>query len=292
MLPEAWHCALECLAAFERKAGLLFTRTYSFRFIALLLYFSRLQQNVSFYNLIMQEQDYIKGKLKGDTLGQFQQKLLEGDFNFSAKLPDFASENSAVEQAEKELLEEDFFFIQRLKWRDRKAQLRLYGILYPKIEKHILNNSGSLDDAKDFTQETIIKLYKKINENSSKIINLIGFALGIVKNDWLKELHKRKRKSEKLQAISKQNITYEIPELEFEDIENCEEVILKESMKALKPEQKAFIEYYDLNEHSIKETAIYFKMDEGSVRVKATRVRNYLHKKITNHHNFDDCFNK
>ncbi len=240
----------------------------------------------------MKEQDYIKGKLTGDALVQFQQQLIEGDFNFTVELPDMDKPvNEAIfEEAEKELIQEDFFFIQRLKWRDRKAQLSLYGMLYPKIEKHILFNSGSEDDAKDFTQETIIKLYKKINKDDAAITNLVGFAMGILKNDWLKELRRRKIKSEKLPQINAGENSFEIPDEELEDIEDCEKVILKESMEGLKPDQKAFIEYYDLKEHSIKETAIHFRMDEGSVRVKATRVRNYLHKKITNHPDFDDCF--
>jgi len=242
----------------------------------------------------MEEQDYIEGKLKGVALQRFQQKLLEEEFNFSAELPaaNATVDETLFKQAENELLEEDFFFIQRLKWRDRKAQLRLYGMLHPKIEKHILHNSGSVDDAQDVVQETIIKLYKIINEEDSKITSLIGFAMGIVRNDWLKELRKRKRKLENIQGLKGIEITYEEPIDEFEDIEDCEKVILKESMDALKPNQKAFIEYYDLKEHSIKETAIHFKMDEGSIRVKATRVRNYLHKKITDHPNFDDCFKK
>lgn len=242
----------------------------------------------------MEKQDYIEGKLKGEALQQFQQQLLKGAFNFSTKLPDVGStvDESLFAQAEKQLQDEDFFLIQRLKWRDRKAQLYLYGVLHPKIEKHILYHSGSLDDAQDITQETIIKLYKKLNEDANKITNLIGFAMGIVRNDWLKELQKRKKKSDNIQGLVDIESTYEIPEEELEDIEDCEKVILKESMEALKPDQKTFIEYYDLEEHSIKETAIHFEMDEGSVRVKATRVRNYLHKKITNHPDFDDCFKK
>jgi len=242
----------------------------------------------------MEEQNYIQGKLKGKDLLKFQQKLIEGNFNFTSKLPDVSNsiDKSIFELAEEELLKEDFFFIRRLKRGDRKAQLKLYRMLYPKVEKHILFNSGSIDDAQDFTQETIIKLLKKINEDASKITNLVGFALGILRNDWLKELHKRKIKSEKIKGIKGEQQTYEIPDEDIEEIEDCEKVILKECLDALKPEQKAFIEYYDLKEHSIKETALHFKMDEGSVRVKATRVRNYLHKKITNHPQFDDCFKK
>jgi len=167
-------------------------------------------------------------------------------------------------------------------------------VLYPKVEKHILANSGTEEDAKDLTQEVIIKLYQKILTDASRITNLIGFALGILKNDWLKELDKRKRKSDKIQELpeelTKSDVEFE--DVEIAETEDCEKVILKESLEQLKPDQKLFIEYYDLKEHSIKETALHFKMDAGSVRVKATRVRNYLHKKMTNHPQFDDCFKK
>lgn len=244
---------------------------------------------------------YLNGDLNGNQLMEFEQTVRSGDrtsfLNSSIELPHPAIENrilNTVASIEKKLATQDFFFIGQLKRRERPAQKRLYRSLYPKVKKHIMNNSGAEEDAKDFTQEIIIKLYEKIRKPNTRIKTVEGFAYGILKNDWLKELDKRNRTAEKkelLRTEQSRQINHNDEDSDGE-MKDCKKKILKESLDNLRNEQKAFLEYYDLNEHSIKETALHFQMDEGSVKVKANRCRNYLRKKIVKHPNFKDCFNK
>lgn len=240
---------------------------------------------------------YLYGKLKDDKLKQF-----EGDYIIADKI-DFNSHHlnafsideklsAIIDEVETTLKKQDFFFISRLKRRERESQNRLYRTLYPKVKNHILKNSGNEEDAQDFTQDTIIKLYNKLYADDGKITNVIGFALGILRFDWLKELQKRKNKFEKGQKFVDETSeeTYQIEEPETGELGDCKMIILKECMQQLKTDQRAFLQYYDLNNHSIKETALHFNMDEGSVRVKANRCRSYLHKKIVNHPSYEKCF--
>jgi len=200
--------------------------------------------------------------------------------------------NAILEEVETQLQKQDFFFISKLKRRERKSQNRLYRTLFPKVKNHILKNSGNDEDAQDFTQETIIKLYNKLYVDNGKITNVIGFAMGILRNDWLKELQKRKSKFEKGKKFVDETFTdnYQMEEPETGEMGDCKMIILKECLQQLKTDQRNFLEYYDLNNHSIKETALHFNMDEGSVRVKANRCRTYLHKKIVKHPSYKKCF--
>jgi len=241
--------------------------------------------------------NYLYGKLKGDKLKQFEGDYIIADkIDFNSQLLDGFSINeklsAIIDEVETELQKQDFFFISRLKRRERKSQNRLYRMLFPKVRSHILKNSGNDEDAKDFTQDIIIKLYNKLYVDEGKITNVIGFAMGILRNDWLKELQKRKSKFEKGQKFVDETASenYQMEEPETGELGDCKMVILKECLQQLKPEQRNFLEYYDLNSHSIKETALHFNMDEGSVRVKANRCRSYLHKKIVNHPSYKKCF--
>lgn len=244
-------------------------------------------------------EQYLIGKLKGIKLKEFEKDL------YAYTLPDdivlittFDFEHKSalelievIKKTEGRLKKQDFFFIGQLKRRERKAQTRLYDKLYPKIRSHILRNSGDENDVHDFTQEVIIKLYDKLHQDSSKITTLEGFSFGILRNLWLKELEKRKRIGERNVEYGKEQDTFTDPDNDDQDNEAEQRTrILRECMDQLKPDQKDFLEYYDLQGHNIKETALHFQLDEVSVRVRANRCRKYLKNKLLKHPEYNQCF--
>jgi len=243
-------------------------------------------------------EQYLIGKLRGSKLKEFEQTLyaytlsdnvvVVTSFNFEDEsILKMLNDNKAIEE---HLKKQDFFFIGQLKRRTRKAQKRLYDKLYPKIRNHILKNSGDENDVHDFTQEVIIKLYEKLKKDTSKITTLEGFAFGILRNMWLKELEKRKKIGEKNTDYGKHQDTSTDPEEAYNDDAEQRTRILRESMDKLKPEQRDFLEYYDLQSHNIKETALHFELDEVSVRVRANRCRKYLKKKLIEHPEYNKYF--
>lgn len=73
-----------------------------------------------------------------------------------------------------------------------KAFRRLYKY-FPKVEKHILINSGSKEEALDIFQDALIILYQKVqtlDENSP--IKIDGFLVNTCKLLWSNELRKKK----------------------------------------------------------------------------------------------------
>lgn len=240
---------------------------------------------------------YLNGNLKGVQLAEFEQGLYAYTFpddvviitSFDLQSKSALELMEMIGEAETQLKKQDFFFIGQLKRQDRRAQERLYRKLHPKFEKHILKNSGSHDDVNDMLQEVSVKLYKKLREEQPNITTVEGFAFGILKNDWLKELKKRKRRDDEETAYGEQQEVLDVNELDEEE-EDCATRILKESLEQLKPAQREFLIYYDLQGHSVKETALHFEMDERSVRVRAVRCRKYLREKMEKHPDFKECF--
>lgn len=69
----------------------------------------------------------------------------------------------------------------------------LYRTYYPVIERFILANSGSEDDAKDIFQETLLVFNRNLsNENFNLTSSLKTYLYSISKNLWLKSLRGRK----------------------------------------------------------------------------------------------------
>lgn len=244
-------------------------------------------------------EQYLIGELRGNKLKQFEQQLYAYTFpddvviitSFNFESQSAVDILKSISKTQDRLKKQDFFFIGQLKRRERKAQTRLYDKLYPKIRSHILKNSGDENDVHDFTQEVIIKLYDKLKGDTNKITTLEGFAYGILRNIWLKELEKRKRISEKNVEYGSQQATSTDPDEGYENDDAEQRTrILRECMDMLKPDQKDFLEYYDLQSHNIKETALHFELDEVSVRVRANRCRKYLRKKLIEHPEYDQYF--
>lgn len=83
-------------------------------------------------------------------------------------------------------------FIEGLLQNDRLVVEEIYRRFAPGIKRHILQNSGSEDDAADIFQESLIDIY---NQAKYKGLQLIcpfePFLLLVCKRKWLNEIKKR-----------------------------------------------------------------------------------------------------
>lgn len=75
---------------------------------------------------------------------------------------------------------------------DKKLTL-LYQKLFPSIKKLVLENSGTIHEAKDLFQEVIIVVYKNLqNPDFQLTSSLETFCYSVARNKWLYELRKKK----------------------------------------------------------------------------------------------------
>ena len=140
-----------------------------------------------------------------------------------------------------------------IKANDEDALKRMYEDNYSTIEKYVLNNNGTVEDAKDIYQEAFIAMWRNIqldkfypeNENA-----LGGYLYRIAKNKWLDHLRSGHYKKITRMNDSSDNLPEDLlPEEDIEFItevknkfkhlgENCREVLTrfyykKESMRVI-----------------------------------------------------------
>ncbi|MCB9224494.1 MAG: sigma-70 family RNA polymerase sigma factor [Crocinitomicaceae bacterium] len=89
-----------------------------------------------------------------------------------------------------------------------KAFRSLYSY-YPKVEKYILINSGSKEEALDVFQDALVVLYEKVQTlEADTEIKIDGFLINTCKFIWLNELRKKKVRisdEEKLDQLGYEN---------------------------------------------------------------------------------------
>jgi len=82
--------------------------------------------------------------------------------------------------------------IDKIRKQDRKTLSDIYKEIYPMVEKYILENSGSRDDAQDIFQDAFYILIKKVEDTTFELTSKLStFLFGISKNLWLKKLTKK-----------------------------------------------------------------------------------------------------
>lgn len=81
-----------------------------------------------------------------------------------------------------------------LRNKEEGAYAILYKFYYPPVERFVLNNNGSLDDAKDIFQETVIVLLDKVPLDDFELTSsLKTYIYSISSNIWLKRLREAKK---------------------------------------------------------------------------------------------------
>lgn len=114
------------------------------------------------------------------------------------------------------------------------------------IEKYVLDNSGSGDDAKDVFQDAMFLLIKKVQDSNFELTSKLStFLFGIGRHLWLKKLTQKKINTEEYQneiSIS------ETEDFEEEDIERLEQArLMKEGIDKLgEPCKTIIVEFYFL----------------------------------------------
>ena len=129
----------------------------------------------------------------------------------------------------------------------------LYEDNYFKVEKYVLTNSGTIEEAKDIYQEAFITLWRNIQMEKfypESEHSLNAYLYRIAKNKWLDHLRScHYRKTVPLMAAADKREEEEIPEEDVQFIievkkhfqqlgENCQELLIrfyykKESMRTI-----------------------------------------------------------
>jgi RNA polymerase sigma factor (sigma-70 family) len=81
---------------------------------------------------------------------------------------------------------------------DEKALKLFYQSNYPKVEKYVLENNGSVDEAKDIFQEAFIAVWRNIQLDRFKLqqqSSLDGYLYQVAKYKWIDQLRRNKNRN-------------------------------------------------------------------------------------------------
>jgi len=132
----------------------------------------------------------------------------------------------------------DINIIEGIRQQDDKILNWLYDNYFQNVKKHVLNNSGSVEDVSDVFQDSIIVLFKQITDNCLNLTtDLKGYFFGIARNVWSAQLRLKQKTSELMVDV-----------IEEEDINLMNDITLERVVSRaflkLKPDQQMVLNLF------------------------------------------------
>lgn len=153
-----------------------------------------------------------------------------------------------------------------IKGNDENALKTLYQANYPKVEKYVLDNNGTTDEAKDIYQEAFIAVWRNIQldrfqpqqENS-----LDGYLYRVAKNKWLDHLRSVKR-SPLVALTHSQDGVEEVETLSHDEEQLLENI--KKNFKRLGEVCRQVLERFYYQKQSMRTIAEAMKWTEATAK--------------------------
>lgn len=77
--------------------------------------------------------------------------------------------------------------------KDENILKELYVLYFQSIRRYVLTNNGTIEDAKDLFQDTLLVLFRKVQQNQFRLTCTLGtYLYSVARFLWLKELARRK----------------------------------------------------------------------------------------------------
>lgn len=163
---------------------------------------------------------------------------------------------------------------------DQKTLKFLYHNNYGKVERYIVNNNGSTQDAKDIFQEAFLTVYQNVRANKFVPTNetaLQGYLFTIAKNKW--KDHFRKSRVKNTNRISEGlNATLASQDDVNIDGDDSQEKIdsTMDAFNHLGEECKEILTLYYFDKKTMREIASLQNLTEASARNKKYRCMQHL----------------
>jgi RNA polymerase sigma factor (sigma-70 family) len=137
---------------------------------------------------------------------------------------------------------------------DRKSTETIYKQNYAMVQSMILNNNGTIDDARDVFQEAMVVLYEKAKTAQFELnCQLKTYIYSVCRRLWLKRLQQLQRYSSEVDSITEMVPVED--ELEQHELKNFEFVVMEKSMLSLGEPCRSLLEAYYLQKRSMIEIA-------------------------------------
>lgn len=153
--------------------------------------------------------------------------------------------------------EQDLQLLAGLAANDRQAVETIYRQHYGAIQTFILNNSGSVEDARDIFQEAIIVLYEKSKSDTfSLTCQLRTYVYSICRRLWLKRLQQLSRYSAPADHL--EEVVPVEEDLEEHEKRNADFVLMEQAMSKIGEPCKSLLDAYYLQKKSMQDISAEF----------------------------------
>ncbi|MEL6926943.1 MAG: sigma-70 family RNA polymerase sigma factor, partial [Bacteroidota bacterium] len=156
----------------------------------------------------------------------------------------------------------------------------IYEHIYPACAKYITDNSGSETDARDFFQEAMMIIYRKVEKADFQLTSsLKTYLYAVVRNLWLRQLDKQRR--HRRLSINTIENTIDIFDSTENDATECLYKQMEQAVQQLKPEARYIIANYYYQKKPLKKIAVELGYTEGYIKVKKNRVMKQLRRVLS-----------
>ena len=169
---------------------------------------------------------------------------------------------------------------------DEKALKLFYQNNFPKVERYVLDNNGTTDEAKDIYQEAFIAVWRNIQLDRfqpQKETSLDGYIYQVAKNKWLDQLRAAKRR-QVVPLTDRANEIEEAPALSRDEQQQIDEI--KKNLKLLGQPCRDVIERFYYHKQSMRTISASLNWTEATAKNNKyrciQRLRNLLKKNQPN----------
>jgi len=176
--------------------------------------------------------------------------------------------------------------VSKIKANNQLVLKELYQSNYKKIERYILQNSGSMPQAKDTYQEAFITVWQNIREEKFTPHNetaLQGYLYQIAKNKWTDELRSsRFKKTSSIESFHHFSENgEENTQSHFEEKEQ-KIALAEQAFQQMGAECKELLSKFYFEKKSLRDIAAFFNIGEASARNKKYRCIQQLKELVVN----------
>ena len=154
-------------------------------------------------------------------------------------------------------IEQDQLLLKGLAESDKKSIETIYRLNYTMIQTFVLNNNGSVDDARDIFQEAMVVLYEKSKATTFSLnCQIKTYVYSICRRLWLKRLQQLSKFSTQVESLEETVPVEE--EVEEHEKKNNDFILMESAMSKIGEPCKSLLDAYYLQNKNMQLIASEF----------------------------------
>ena len=154
-------------------------------------------------------------------------------------------------------IEQDQLLLKGLAENDKNAIESIYRLNFKTIQTFVVNNNGSVDDARDIFQEAMVVLYEKSKATAFSLnCQIKTYVYSICRRLWLKRLQQLSKFSTSVESL--EEIVPVEEEIEEHEKINNDFILMEDAMNKIGEPCKSLLNAYYMSKKNMQEIASEF----------------------------------